>query len=276
VRIPAGITDLASFQRWSNSPEFPRHGWFNWLGNHLEVELEEDDLITPATPPAPPPVAASAVVINGWLHIPKGITDLATFEQWLESDHFPEQGRFSWLDGVLWVDLGMEQLYWHNEVKAEVATVLRLLVRASRSGRYCTDGMRLINPTANLNTDPDGLFYLFTTQQSGKVRQVPGRLGGVVAFEGTPDMVLEVVSDNSVQKDMVTLPPQYQAAGVPEFWRIDARAALQFELLRLTPSGYVATVLDDGWQHSDVFGRDFRLVGGTNPVGEPQFTLEVR
>jgi Uma2 family endonuclease len=98
----------------------------------------------------------------------------------------------------------------------------------------------------------------------------------VVEFEGTPDMVLEVVSDTSVEKDMVRLPPLYERAGVAEFWRIDARGELVFELFRLTPSGYVSTQLPDGWLHSDVFGRDLQLVQGVDPMGQPQFTLEVR
>ena len=97
-----------------------------------------------------------------------------------------------------------------------------------------------------------------------------------MALEGTPDMVLEVVSDSSVEKDNVLLPPLYQAAGVPEFWRIDARGELLFELLRLTPGGYVSAQLPEGWWHSDVFARDFRLVQGADPLGQPEFTLEVR
>lgn len=66
------------------------------------------------------------------------------------------------------------------------------------------------------------------------------------------------------------------AAGVPEFWRIDARGVLSFEILRLTANGYAPTQLPDGWWHSDVFGRDFRMTQSTNPPGQPKFTLDVR
>ena len=45
-------------------------------------------------------------------------------------------------------------------------------------------------------------------------------------MEGTPDMVLEILSDTSEQKDLVDLPANYQTAGIPEFWRIDARGWL--------------------------------------------------
>ena len=39
----------------------------------------------------------------------------------------------------------------------------------------------------------------------GRVRQVEGKEGGIVELEGTPDMVLEVVSDGSEKKDDQTL-----------------------------------------------------------------------
>jgi Uma2 family endonuclease len=216
------------------------------------------------------------MVIDGRVRIPMGITDLAAFRQWCHSADFPEEGRFAYLDGTIWVDLSMEQAFSHNDVKTGVASVLWPLARAIGTGRYFGDGMRLSHPEANLTTDPDGLFYFYATLQSGRLIQVAGRHGGVVEFEGTPDMVLEVVSDTSVEKDMVRLPPLYERAGIQEFWRIDAQGKLVFELFRLTPGGYVSAQLPDGWLHSDVFGRDFHLAQGIDPTGQPQFTLEVR
>jgi Uma2 family endonuclease len=154
---------------------------------------------------------------------------------------------------------------------------LRPLVRASGLGRYFGDGMRLRNVAANLSTDPDGLFYFHASLQNGQIQEVTGRLpGGVVEYLGSPDMVLEVVSESSVEKDMVRLPQLYQAAQVREFWRVDVRNALGFEILRLTPSGYAPTQLADGWWRSDVFARDFRLAQNNDAMGRPEFVLEVR
>ncbi len=233
----------------------------------------------PAPTPAGPSTADAncPVVIPGKLKIPGGITGLDSFRRWAHSDSFPEGVRIAFLDGTIWVDLDMEQAFSHNDVKHEVAGVLRSLARADRSGRYIGDGMRLSHPGANLSTDPDGLYYSFTTQDSGKLLLVPSVQNvGVVELEGTPDMVLEVVSDSSVEKDTKTLPVLYHRAGVPEFWRIDARGELRFEILRRGDSDWHPTQLADGWWRSAVFARDFRLVAEPDPRGNPWFTLEFR
>jgi Uma2 family endonuclease len=235
----------------------------------------------PAAPPTPAPAAARTPacvqVINGHLRIPMTITDLESFRQWARSDECPEKGRFAFLDGVFWVDLTMEQLYTHNQVKGEIGIVLGGRVKASHRGLYIPDGMLLTNPEADLSTVPDGLFVSYDALQSGRVRQVSGRRAGVIELEGTPEMVLEVVSDTSVEKDTVHLPPLYHRAGIPEFWRVDARGAeLRFEVLRRTEGGYEPAQEPDGWWRSEAFGASFQLTRQADPLGQPEFTLRVR
>jgi Uma2 family endonuclease len=232
------------------------------------------------TAPAPLPPAAltppCAVIIDERLRVPAGIDSLAAFRSWAHSDEFPEFGRIAYLNGTLWIDLTMEQLYSHNQVKAELGIVLGGIVKALDLGLYMPDGMQLSHPGANLSTVPDVFYASYATLQAGLLQEVPGRHGGWVEFEGTPDMVLEVVSDSSVEKDNVLLPPLYLAAGIPEFWRIDVRGEPRFEILQRTPAGYVPTQLPDGWWRSLVFHRDFRLIPGVNVLGRPRFNLEVR
>jgi Uma2 family endonuclease len=96
-------------------------------------------------------------------------------------------------------------------------------------------------------------------------------------LEGSPDMVLEVVSRSSVHKDTVVLRQAYWEAGVREYWLVDARSAPpSFDILRRTSRGYAATPKRDGWLESAVFGKSFRLVQGTSKLGHPVYTLEVR
>jgi Uma2 family endonuclease len=133
----------------------------------------------------------------------------------------------------------MEQACMHNGVKTEVAGVLHPFAKASGLGRYFGDGMLLSNVGADLSTVPDGMFVSFVAFQTGPVRQVLGRVAGVVEFEGSPDMVLEGVSESSAEKDMVRLPELYRRAEIREFWRTDARGELLFEIRRLTDTGYV-------------------------------------
>lgn len=234
----------------------------------------------PVAAPAPaalPVPLAPAIVINGDVHIPAGINDLATFRLWARSEECPEKLRVAYLSGILWVDLTMEQGYTHNDVKHEVAMVLRMLVKTIATGRYFGDGMLLSNVEADLSTMPDGQFLSFAALKDGRVREVPGKHMGVVEFEGSPEMVLEVVSESSVEKDMVRLPFLYWRAGISEFWRIDARGAeLRFEILRREATGYVPASEPDGWWHSAVFGRSFRLTQQADPRGRPFFTLDHR
>src|SRR5207247_1100015 len=89
------------------------------------------------------------------------------------------------------------------------------------------------------------------------------------------EMVLEVVSDSSVTKDNTRLPERYARAGIAEFWRVDARGGLRFEILRLAGAAYAPAETVDDWQRSEVFGRWFRLTPATDPLGQPQFTLDV-
>jgi Uma2 family endonuclease len=240
-----------------------------------------------AAPPAgaPPPPAtrvppAPGIVFDGHFRIPAGICDLDSFRCWARSEEHEEYEqpvRLAWLAGTLWVDLTMEQLYTHNQVKTEVTVVLGPLVKTSGRGRYLTDGMLLSNTAGDWSTIPDGLFFTYEALTSGRIHQVAGKVAGVVELEGTPEMVLEVVSDSSVEKDTVYLPKLYARAGIPEFWRIDARGAkLSFEILRLTEAGYVPAQEPDDWWHSAVFGRSFRLTHQTDPQGQPEFTLLVR
>src|SRR5947209_17466363 len=96
----------------------------------------------PPTPAASPP-SAPAIVIDGRLHIPPGLGDLESFRSWARSEECPEHVRVAYLAGTLWVDLTMEQLYTHNQVKAEVGRVVGNLTVESGQGLYIPDGMLL-------------------------------------------------------------------------------------------------------------------------------------
>jgi Uma2 family endonuclease len=217
------------------------------------------------------------IVINGHFHLPIDLTDQDAFRAWARSEECPEKGRFAFLDGVLWVDLSMEQLYTHGGVKTEVTRVLSNLIRDAGTGLYRSDATMLSHPDVGLSTIPDGLFVSYASLQNGRVRRLPNvRNVGAIELVGAPEMVLEVVSDTSVEKDTVTLPPLYHAAGIDEFWRIDARAELVFQIFRWRSPGYEAMRLLDGWWRSEVFGREFQLTQTADPLGEPLYTLHVR
>lgn len=208
------------------------------------------------------------------LRVTERVTDLASFRRWAKSDDFPEQGRYSHLNGELWVDLSMERA-GHNEVKNKIGSVLTLLSDENKTGRYFADRMLLTHVGAGLSTEPDGMFLSYDAQRAGSVRLRQGE--DSLEVEGTPDMVLEVVSPTSLQKDTVVLRDLYWRAGVREYWLALPRGRnVVLDVLRYGPKGYVATRKDGGWLKSAVFGRSFRLTRHTDPLGQPAYTLAVR
>jgi Uma2 family endonuclease len=115
--------------------------------------------------------------------------------------------------------------------------------------------------------------------RSGRVRRIEKvENGDYIEIEGTPDMVLEVVSDYSVQKDTMDLPKLYYNAGVTEYWLVDARKSpVRFDLFKRGAKKYTATRRQSGgWLRSEVLGRSFRLTTQTDPLGDPQYTLAAR
>lgn len=83
--------------------------------------------------------------------------------------------------------------------------------------------MLFSNEEANLTGQPDGIFVSTLGLQTGRVRFVGSMGGDYVELEGTPDMVLEIVSTSSVVKDYKRLRELYWRAGIPEYWIVDAR-----------------------------------------------------
>jgi Uma2 family endonuclease len=211
------------------------------------------------------------------IQIPDGINDLAAFRAWFQSDSFPEEGRLCFLDGAVWVDTGMEQLFTHNQVKQEFNLVLGGLIKAERLGRYYPDGIQVVNLAAELSSQPDGTFVSQASLRDHRVKLVPAKSGGYTELEGIPDMVLEVVSRSSIYKDTERLIDLYWRAGVPEYWLADARTdALRFDIFRHGSKGYKPVRKTAGYAKSQIFGKSFQLTRQLDESGNPEFSLSVR
>ncbi len=217
----------------------------------------------------------AAIVYEGDIRIPE-IRDLEEFRRWVRSDDFPEQGRFSFIAGDIWVALMGEQIFTHGQVVAEFLNVLFRFVKTNKLGYFFNDRTWLTNKEADLSTEPDGIFVSRECLQAGRV-YYEGNEEGPLELVGSPDMVLEVVSKNSVRKDTKRLRDLYWEAEILEYWLVDARGQEpHFEIMKRGPKGYVPTRARDGWLASRVFGCAFRLVHGTDEFSHPEFTLEMR
>jgi Uma2 family endonuclease len=211
------------------------------------------------------------------VRVPAWVVDLESFRRWSDDDAFPESGQISFLLGEVWIDMSKEQLFTHNEVKTAFTLVLAGLVRATRKGRYFSDGVFLSNAEADISNQPDGVYFAGDALTAGRVRIVEGRSEGHVEVEGSPDMVLEVVSRSSLEKDTVVLRASYARARIAEYWLVDARSDVpRFDILRLHRGAYRPVRKQGGWVPSQVFDQLFRLDREEADDGYPRFAVEVR
>jgi Uma2 family endonuclease len=211
------------------------------------------------------------------ISVPVQVTDLEAFRRWTDSDDFPDDVRIWWLKGEVWIDMSNEQIFTHVRVKTEITTVLHLLAKQEQLGLYFTDGLLLSNFAADISGNPDGLFLSTVTLASDRIRLIEGRDGGFTELQGSPDMVLEIISKSSVNKDDVVLRQAYWEADVSEYWIVDVRKeAIRFDILRCAKRGYTTTRKQDGWVKSAVFGKSFRLVLRAGLGGHPDYSLEMR
>ena len=211
------------------------------------------------------------------IEIPVWVHDLESFRQWVRSDEFPEEGQICWF-GNPWIDMSKEQIFSHNQVKLEIARVLANLVKEDQTGMFFADGARLSHATADLSNVPDGMFAKSETIKNEKLKMVESAdKAGPIELEGTPDMVLEVISTSSVQKDTDILFDRYWRAGIAEYWMIDARGdRLRFQIYETTSGGFRIVKPVDGWSASKIFECSFRLTESENALGHREFSLDSR
>ena len=221
-----------------------------------------------------------SVVLDQDVEIPF-VSSLSEFRQWALSEDFPERGRIDYLGGRIEVDMTPEDYYSHGGLKVEVVGVLRGIVKAADLGDLRSDRTRLSNTEskAELSVEPDVVFVSHETFESGRARLVAkagGEADRYVELVGAPDLVVEIVSDRSVNKDTERLPSAYWKAGVTEYWLMDARGErLSFRIFRHGSEGFESAQRDaDGFQYSTVFQQWFRLYRTRDRRGGVMFDLQ--
>ncbi len=222
-------------------------------------------------------MATGLLNIEGNIRVPADIYDLTGFRRWVHSDSFPERGRFAYLAGEVCFNMSPEELQTHNKLKRAVTRYLDTWLDTHDTGEILADGALLINETADLSNEPDMTFVSWESLESGRVKYAEAVEGSerYVEVVGSPDLVVEVVSRSSVYKDTQALPPLYFAAGVLEYWLIDARGdEIEFRLMARGDAGWRDVEPDgDGFYQSDVLGGKFRLTRELNRVGGFRYEL---
>ncbi len=221
---------------------------------------------------------ATTIALGEDLEIPF-VGSLSEFRQWALSEDFPERGRIDYLTGRIEVDMTPEDYYTHGTLKVEVIGVLRNIVKSGDLGDLQSDRTRVSCPEADLSVEPDLVFLSHEAFDSGRVSltaKASGEADRYVEVVGSPDLVVEIVSDHSVKKDTVRLFEAYWKAGVTEYWLMDARGdELAFQINWRGGTGFEPAPSDvDGFQQSAVFQHWFRLERRRGRRGGWAFDLE--
>jgi hypothetical protein len=210
------------------------------------------------------------------LVVPKEAHTYRGFLKWVMSDSFPEKIPVTYCAGSVSLDMSEENIDTQSQVKVAIYGTLIPLAKQMDFGRIWADGVLLCNEHADVSNNPDGAAARWITIESKKLTYIV-RKESRRALEGTPDWVMEIVSDSSVGKDLQQLRFAYHKAGIEEYWLIDARGdEISFQILAWHPSAYVAAPHKGGWTYSRVFDREFRLTRVRDRDGGWSYTLEAR
>lgn len=220
---------------------------------------------------------ATTVIMENQVEIPF-VSGLAEFRRWATSEEFPESIRIDYIAGRIEVDMAAEDLYAHGKLKGALYAMLHGIVEEKGLGDVFVGRTRISNPAADLSAEPDIVFVSHESIESGRVRLVPkiGHPDRYIELEGSPDLVVEIVSDRSVLKDTQRLPDAYWRAEVSEYWLADARGPqLFFQIRHRGSTGYQPAGSDaQGFQRSAVLGTGFRVTRLARPQGRWSYRVE--
>jgi Uma2 family endonuclease len=223
----------------------------------------------------------ASVIFEEHVRIPLGLATITDFRRWALSDAFPQTGRIDFVCGDIEVDMSPEELFSHGTLKGEIYATLLARVKKYDLGFLFTDSTRVSHDEAAVSSEPDIVFLSHEALDAGRVRLVPkasGEPDRYVEIDGSPDLVVEIVSDASYTKDTQRLIKAYYHAGIQEYWIIDARGkALIFQLHGRGAVRYEPVGTDtDGFQLSAVLGCRYCLVRRRSSRGYWEYELQER
>jgi Uma2 family endonuclease len=154
------------------------------------------------------------------------------------SEIVDEDTKAELLDGVMIVH--SPATIEHDDLGGFVRTLMRVYARRRRRGKVLGPDSLVHLKTCRLLV-PDTYFVDKRRAPSHKIK----------AFEGSPNLALEVLSPSNRDLDLEDKRPAYRQARVPEIWLIDPEEEIVI-IDRKRGRDYVTEVLAAGKAYSDV------------------------
>ncbi len=166
----------------------------------------------------------------------------ATLPQTMTEEEFEaffgdEDVRAEWVKGE--VILHMPEIPQHNDLIGWLAALIRLFADMRTLGRVFVSSVEI--RALGVRRVPDLCFV-------SKARQ---DIIHETRIEGAPDLIMEIVSADSVERDWHDKRVEYERIGVREYWVIDPQNR-RVRAYQLTSDGYVVIAEQVGKIHSHV------------------------
>jgi len=168
------------------------------------------------------------------------------FEEYLEMD--VEGAYLEWIDGKV---IGfMPNNLKHQEILGFLMMIVRLFVETKGLGKVIQAGYAMKLESQRRGREPDLIF----------VRKENAALLKHNYLDGAADIVVEIISPESVERDRKTKFTEYETAGIKEYWIIDPENE-QAEFYRLGEQGFYQLIeLTEGVFYSEVLPEFFLRV----------------
>jgi Uma2 family endonuclease len=168
--------------------------------------------------------------------LPKGKISYEQFLEWLDDDTWAE-----WVDGE--VELMSPISLEHQEVGSFLIALLRLYLLSRPLGRVVYEPFQMKTGADLPGRSPDILFV--SNEHLYRLRSTH--------LDGPADLVVEIVSAESAERDRVQKFAEYERGGVREYWLIDPEKRLA-EFYQLGEDGRYERIFagGEGVYHSAV------------------------
>ncbi len=159
------------------------------------------------------------------------------FRQWAGEDVVAE-----WVDGE--VILTIPPKKQHQAIVVFLSTLLGIFLELTELGKVLVSPFEIFLPTRPASREPD--IIVVTRQRLENLSEE--------RFTGAPDLVVEVVSEDSVRRDRVEKFLEYEREGVREYWLVDSRPGhVAVDVFTLEQGSFVPLdAEEEGWLESKV------------------------